>query len=157
MQTPFTFKCWLTCPSFWRPQISSLASGLLQFLSLYQGREWICCALDVWIFFFSGTKWNEGHALVSEFRTTLTRTERHPSEDRRGQCQESGRHRSETASGFGIDVCRCSSSHQLKTTSQFCSLRSRKGLCYSAALSLRSPLTPLFLSQSCLRLQWKES
>lgn len=30
---PFSFKCWLTCPSFWRPQISSLASGLLQFLS----------------------------------------------------------------------------------------------------------------------------
>lgn len=30
---PFTFECWLTCSSFWRPQISSLASGLLQFLS----------------------------------------------------------------------------------------------------------------------------
>lgn len=68
-----------------------------------------------------------------------------------GQCQELGRCQPGTASGFGIGVCQCSCSRRLKMTSQLCSLRNGKGLCYSGHLSLHSPvhsLAPLLLHQS---------
>lgn len=97
---------------------------------------------------FSGTKLSIGPPSVSAFSRALTRTEQRPSVDQQGRCRELGQRRPGTASGFGIAVCRCLSSHRSKTTGRLCSLRQGKGLCYSASLPLHAPLTPLFPHQS---------
>lgn len=61
----------------------------------------------------------------------LTHTEQHPREDQQGQCQEPGQRPLRTASGSGSDACRCWCSHQLRMTSQLCSLRDGKRCCDS--------------------------
>lgn len=61
----------------------------------------------------------------------LTRTEQHPWEDRQGQRQEPGQRPLRTASGSGSGACRCWRSHQLRRTSQLCSLWDGKRCCDS--------------------------
>lgn len=125
---------------------------LLAFSSLWEGSyffsgEWIASVVGFLITFAWEKRMNESFRThwcwwlklsVQCHRRTglralaaLTRTEQHPRGDQQGQRQEPGRRPLRTASGSGSGACRGWCSHQLRMTSQLCSLRDGKRCCDS--------------------------
>lgn len=133
VQMPFTSKCSLTCPSLLEESdfLNGTWIASVSFTYICIREDMNLCSRMRWYYLWHKIK----YATPLGF-TALTHTERCPSVDRQGQCQELGQHQPGTAFGFGTDVCQCLSSRQLQMTSQFCSLRNGKGVCYSDDLSL---------------------